>query len=106
MSQVPDFDKVTCTVAMPTDNVGCIRRRLEQSQRRFLSNANLNSDRVLTADLKKVKSFSFFLKSKKFFFFLLLASALRERLFLSSTSKIGCKRFYFCFLGESASLRF
>lgn len=106
MSQVPDFDKVTCTVAMPTDNVGCIRRRLEQSQRRFLSNANLNSDRVLTADLKKVKSFSFFLKSKKFFFFLLLASALRERLFLSSTSKIGCKRFYFCFPGESASLRF
>ncbi|KAH9664718.1 hypothetical protein KPL70_020096 [Citrus sinensis] len=53
---VPDFDKVTCTVAMPTDNVGCIRRRLEQSQRRFLSNANLNSDRVLTADLKKKNS--------------------------------------------------
>lgn len=53
---VPDFDMVTCTVAMPKDNVGCIRRRLEQSQCRFLSNANLNSDQVLMADLKKKNS--------------------------------------------------
>ncbi|XP_020524294.1 uncharacterized protein LOC18995746 isoform X1 [Amborella trichopoda] len=29
---VPDFDVVTSTIAMPTDMVGCIRRCLEQSQ--------------------------------------------------------------------------
>lgn len=61
---VPDFDMVTCTVAMPTDNVGCIRRSLEQSQRRFLSNANLNSDQVLMANIKKKNSVA--VANKKF----------------------------------------
>lgn len=30
--QVPDFDIVTCMVAMPKDMVGCIRRSIELSQ--------------------------------------------------------------------------
>ncbi|KAF8405762.1 hypothetical protein HHK36_007839 [Tetracentron sinense] len=34
---VPDFDVVTYTIAMPTDMVGCIRRSLELSQYRFSS---------------------------------------------------------------------
>ncbi|KAK9162166.1 hypothetical protein Syun_003068 [Stephania yunnanensis] len=38
---VPDFDGVTYSIAMPTDMVGCIRRSLEKSQDQFLRSSDL-----------------------------------------------------------------
>ncbi|KAK9095972.1 hypothetical protein Sjap_021469 [Stephania japonica] len=37
---VPDFDGVTYSIAMPTDMVGCIRRSLEKSQDQFLKSSD------------------------------------------------------------------
>uniref|UniRef100_A0A5B7C938 Calponin-homology (CH) domain-containing protein n=1 Tax=Davidia involucrata TaxID=16924 RepID=A0A5B7C938_DAVIN len=53
---VPDFDIVTYTVAMPTNMVGCIRRSLELSQFSFTSSASVSPYESSRSKYRRKKS--------------------------------------------------
>ncbi|KAG9155073.1 hypothetical protein Leryth_011057 [Lithospermum erythrorhizon] len=52
---LPDFDKVTYTVAMPTDMVECLRKSLESPQSSIASSSTYNSQEQSRSKLKQVK---------------------------------------------------